>query len=602
MNKFYLLLLLPLLLFGQYYGERVTEKSFESSDLFFNSYYLNTFGIYNFRNVSTGLFDDPFLRLHLNPALLPEDSTSKTEVYLDFRGDRTEAEIVQYNYYPPYLYNSYASSRYIDRIDPRWYSITRTEPEPVFSLGIIAHPFNKKFLVGATYQLIYRQEPYYQQPTGIYNSRYGKSYDGYDLVANSEDIPIVDRYSGSDEMLTSAHLFGGFLGYKLTPKLNVGININTVMHEREGQYANLNNDQYSTQDNRDWFSTNSVERNSDYNHIDVSAGISYKLNEQITAAIKLGLLDGEANQDYAKYDSSSYHYDSDPDDWSRSLNTGKTDQDWNHEGTGKYGTVNLDYKFENNEVSIYYSHRKNDIDLKTTSVIQDTSYYAGEWTSSYAHSEYESYSSLSDIRDSNGKNEQTRNEAMLSIRWRETKNVTVYAGFYFANIESSIENDEPVIARNQSSYYSFYDYTNPTDEDYEYTSYYSNYENKRLLWNYTSKRQSIQIPVVLDFHLNESWNVILGVNRIWEHWDVSDQTLAVFTNRTENRNGDIESETNFGERYTQPDEKFTDNNTEFMAGLSINITPKLKVNILVEPENEPNWRVAQWWLAFRASL
>lgn len=336
--------------------------------------------------------------------------------------------------------------------------------------------------------------------------------------------------------------------------------------------------------------------------MDISAGISYKLNEQTTAGIKLGMLNGEASQDYTRYDSSSYHYDSDPDDWSRSLSSGRTNQNWNRDGVSKYGTLNLDYKIDNNDVSFYYSYRKRDIDLKTNSVIRDTSYYAGEWTSTYSHSEYESYSSLSDIRHSAGDNKQTRNEAMLSFRWRETKNVTVYAGFYMADVESDIKINEPVIAQNQSSYYRFYDYIDPQDDDYEYTSYRSKYENKRLLWNYTSKRQTIQIPVVLDFHMNESWNVILGVNRIWEHWDVSDQTLAVFTNRTENRNGDIESETNFGERYTQPDEKFTDNMTEFMAGLSINITPKLKVNILVEPDTEPNWRVSQWWLAFRASL
>ena len=602
MNKFYVMFLLPCILFGQYYGERVTEKSYESSDLFFNSYYLNTFGIYNFRNVSTGLFNDPFLRLHLNPALLPEDSTAKTEIYLDFRGDRTEPEIVQYNYYPPYYYDSYTSVRYMPPIDPRWYSITRTEPEPVFSLGILTHPFNNKLLVGATYQMLYRQEPYYQQPTGIYNSQYGRSAYGDVLIANESDIPIVDRYSGSDEMLTSAQLFAGFLGYRLTPKLNLGLNINTVMHEREGQYANLNNDQYSTKDDRDWFSTNSVSRNSDYNHIDISAGISYKINEQTTAGIKLGLLDGEANQNYTKYDSSNYHYDSDIDNWSRSLSAGGTIQDWNHKGTNKYGTINLDYKFANNEASFYYNYQKRSIDLKTTSLIRDTSYYAGERTSNYYHSEYESYSSLSDRRHSTGENKQVRKEAMLSIRWRETKNVTVYTGFYIASVETDIENSEPVIAQNQSSYYRFYDYTDPEDEDYEYTNYYSNYENKKLLWNYTSNRQSIQIPVVLDFHLNESWNVILGVNRIWEHWDISDQTLAIFTNRTNNRNGNINSEINFGERYTQPDEKFTDNTTEFLAGLFINITPKLKVNILVEPDTEPNWHVSQWWLAFRASL
>jgi hypothetical protein len=602
MYKFYFILLLPLLLFSQYYGERVTEKSFESSDLFFNSYYLNTFGIYNFRTVSAGLFDDPFLRLHLNPAMLPEDSTSKTEVYLDFRGDRTEAEIIQYNYYPPYYYNSYSSIDYMPRIDPRWYSITRTEPEPVFSLGILTHPFNEKILVGATYQMLYRQEPYYQTPTGIYSSRYGKNAYGDELVANASDIPIVDRYSGSDEMLTSGQLFGGFLGYKLTPKINIGLNINTVVHEREGQYANLNNDQYSTTNDRNWFNTNSVSRNTDYNHVDMSAGLKYKFDEPVSVGIKLGLLDGEANQEYIKYDSSSYHYDTDPDNWSRSMSIGGTNQDWNHKGKSKYGTLNFEAKFPKNDVSFYYSYRKRDIDLKTTSVIKDTSYYAGEWISNYAHSNYESYSSLSDIRQSNGKNTQSRNEAMLSFHWRETKNVTVNIGFYIAEVETNIENEEPVNAQNQSSYYYFYDYADPADDDYEYSYYYSNYENKRLLWSYTSNRQSIQIPVVLDFHLNESWNLILGVNRIWEHWDINDQTLAVFTNRTNNRNGDTQTETNFGERYTQPDEKFTDNMTEFMAGLSINITPKLKVNILVEPDTEPEWRVAQWWLAFRASL
>ena len=600
MNKFFAAFLFPVFLFSQYYGERVTEKSFESSDLFFNNYYLNTYGIYTFRDVSLGLFNDSFLKLHLNPASLPEDSTARTEIYLDFRGDRTEAEIVQYNYYPPY-YDSYYNTNMV-RIDPRWYSITRTEPEPVFSLGILTHPFSDKFLIGASYQMLYRQEPYYQQPTGIYSSRYGKNAYGDVIVANASDIPIVDRYSGSDEMLTSGQLFSGFAGYSLTPKLNFGININTVTHEREGQYANLNNDQYSTMDDRDWYNTNSVSRNSDYNHIDVNAGIYYKLNKQTSAGFKLGLLDGKANQNYSAFDSSSYHYDTDPDNWSRSQSAGSTNQDWKHKGKSKYGLVNIDYKFENNDASFYYSYQKKDIDLHSVSAIEDTSYYAGAWTSSYSNSNYESYSSLSDIRQSDGSNNQTKNEAMLSIRWRETEKVTVMFGFYVAETESKIENTEPVVAQNQSYYYSAYDYVDPNDEDYEYSSYYSKYENKRLLWNYTSNKRSIQIPVVFDFHLNKSWNLMLAVNRIWEHWDISDQTLAVFTNRTENRNNDVQVETNFGERYTQPDQKFTDNMTEFMAGVTVNITPKLKVNILVEPDTEPNWRVSQWWLAFRASL
>jgi len=579
----------------------VTEKSFESSELFFKSHYLNTFGVYNFRAVSAGLLNDPFLRLHINPALLPEQTTSKTKIYLDFRGDRTEAEIVEYHYYPPYYYNA-RDSYIMPRIDPRWYSITRTEPEPLFSLGILTRAIDDRILIGGAYQMIYRQESYYQTPANIYNSRYGRDAYGTDLVANASDIPVIDRYSGSDEMLTSAQLVSGFFGYKITQKIHTGINVNAVIHEREGQYANLNNDQYASMNDRDWFNSNSVSRNSDYDHIDMNAGVIYKYNEQISFGTKLGLLDGRANQAYMSYDSSNYYSDNNPDNWSRSLSVGGTNQDWNHDGQGRYGTFNLDYSFNNNEVSFYYSYRKTDVDLSTSSVIKDTSYYAGEWTSSYTHSTYESFSSLSDIRNSTGNQEETRNEAMLSIRWRETEKVTAYFGFYVAETEHFIESKEPVVAQNQSSYYRFYDYIDPGDEDYEYTSFRSSFEDKQLHWRYTSEKQSIQIPVILDFHLNQSWSVFLGVNRIWEHWNITDQTTAIFTNRTTNQNGNIETETSFGERYTQPDEKFTDNITEFMAGISISITPKLKVNILVEPDTEPDWRVSQWWLAFRASL
>jgi hypothetical protein len=602
MRKIFFLVIIPSFILAQYWGERVTEKSYENSDLFFNSYYLNTFGIYQFRDVSKGLFNDPFLRLHLNPALLPEDTT-KTEVYLDFRGDRTEAEVIQYNYYPPYYYNGYYDKASImPIIDPRWYAVTRTEPEPVFSFGILTHPFSDRLFAGATYQMIFRQEPYYQQPTGIYNSRYGKSAYGDELIANSDDIPIIDRYSGSDEMLTRGHLFSGFVGYQLTPKINVGLNINSVIHEREGQYANLNNDLYSTSNNYNWFNTNSVKRNSNYDHIDLNAGINYKFTDQFSLGFKLGQLDGKAKQSYSNYDSSVYSYNNDSENWSQSFSSGATDQHWRHDGTSQYGTITMDYQLAKSTVSFYFDHRQSDIKLKTNSTIDDTSYYSGEWTSNYYHSMYESYSSLSDIRNSHGDNDVTKNEAMLSIRWRETEKVTAFIGFYFAVSTSKIKNYEPVVAMNQYSSKYNYDYTDPASDDYDYSYFYSKFEDKNLVWTYESFRQSIQIPVVFDFHLTKNWNLKLGVNRIWEYWDISEHTIALFSDRTENQNGNITTDKGFGERYTQPDRKFTDNLTEFMAGFSVDISPKLNVNILVEPDTEPEWRIAQWWLSFRAKL
>ena len=144
-------------LFTQYWGERVTEQSFEQSDLYFTSYYLNTFGLYRFREVAVGLVDDPFLDLYLNPAKLPELSTGNL-LHLDFRGDRTSVPISDdYRIYPLGGQINLIAPAYID---PRWYSTSRRDPEPVFSAGFLSYLMNAKsqsLFLGGTYQLIYKQ-------------------------------------------------------------------------------------------------------------------------------------------------------------------------------------------------------------------------------------------------------------------------------------------------------------------------------------------------------------------------------------------------------------------------------------------------------------
>ena len=600
MKRLYALLFLPCFIFAQYWGERVTEKSFESSDLYFNSYFLNTFGLYQFRDVAVGLLDDPFLRLQINPALFPDKSETKTYLYLDFRGDRTEAQVINYNIYPPYY--DYASSYApIRPIDPRWYAVTRSEPEPVFSFGILTHPWGERLFLGATYQMLFRQESYYQTPTWIYNTRYGYDAAGSKLVANEADIPIVDRYAGSDEMLTSGQLLAGYVGYRLHESIQLGLHINSVFHDREGQYAHLHADQYSSSGDGNWFNTYSSERNQNYDHVDVGAGISYQFNEKIRAGIKAGRLQGDVKQTYLLSDSSIYFYDyNTPSNWSRSYRVALTSQNWKHEGDSRYGTLHLDYDISTKSVlSFFYHYRSNAIDLRSVSDIRDTSYYAGEWTYTSGYSKYESQYAFYDNRTASGKNDLTKQEAMVSVRWQETERVTVFFGFYIQDYESAIATEEPVIARNRSDY--FHEYRDQNNDN-EYRYLYDLYENKKLLWDYKAERRGIQIPVLLNYQINSAWDIMLGINRLWSHWKISDQTTALFTRRTKNENGTIKDEQNFGERYTQPEQKFTDNQTAFVAGMGVQLTPRFKINILVDPQNEPEWRIAQWWLSFRATL
>jgi hypothetical protein len=597
-----IMLLFPVLLSAQYWGERVTEKSFESSNLQFNSYYFNPFGIGQFKDATVGLLDDPFVNLYLNPAAIAPDSLRRNYLYIDFRGDRTEQEITSYaapmNYYDARL--SFAPVP----PDPRWYSETRSEPEALFSAAIITYPLQKRFMVAATYQFIYKEEPFYQPPTYIYNSRYGYDANSKAMIDESS-VPVIDRSSGQDEMLTSAHLFSLNAATSLTGRLDLGFGLNAVRQERDGSYGRLDNDQYSSQENQDWYNLYSTDKNQDYSHIDLNGGLRYQFNDAVTAGFKLGYLQGKATQKLNKIDTSSYTYDYSDKNWNRSLRSALTNQSWNRDGGGFYGGVQVEYQINpGRRFIVSLSQDNKETDLDNSSFIIDTSYYAGHWESSYGFSDYYSHSRLSDRRAGSGKSELSRRQARLALISQESARAAIHIGLYLLDEKTTTATSEPVTSR-QHSYSSNNGWWIDSDNDtsrHNYLYSYQRDEDKRLEWKYVSERQSLQIPVIVEFKVAQNWQLMFGVNRIWNRWKIEDQTTAWFTRRMTNDNGKIETETNFGERYTEPRQILTDNTTDFIAGLKIDLSPTFGVNLLVDPQIEPEWRVAQWWLGFKLGL
>src|SRR5665811_1862027 len=104
---FFLILFSTIFVHPQYFNERSTEQNFEQSELYFKSHYLNTFGLFNFKKIAAGFFNDPFLNLYLNPASFPDLGDDEVILYIDFRGDRTEVPIVN-NYIVPLYYSDIA--------------------------------------------------------------------------------------------------------------------------------------------------------------------------------------------------------------------------------------------------------------------------------------------------------------------------------------------------------------------------------------------------------------------------------------------------------------------------------------------------------------
>ncbi|MCK5572561.1 MAG: hypothetical protein KAJ12_07360, partial [Bacteroidetes bacterium] len=189
---------------AQYWGERVLEKSFERTEFFFTPSYLNPYGIGTFESVTPGLLEDPLLDFIVNPAWIRLDSLQWSYLYMDFRTARTVTEQPSW-YHPPYLYGGQVA---MDAMYyPQVYMNTRRELEPVFSGAVMGRPAQEivpELIVGLTYQLVLQDDKYYSIPQDIYKTTAGYDYSGARAAA-AESLPIVDKYSGKDNISQTGH-------------------------------------------------------------------------------------------------------------------------------------------------------------------------------------------------------------------------------------------------------------------------------------------------------------------------------------------------------------------------------------------------------------
>ncbi len=586
------LLIFPIAISAQYWHERTTEHNFEQSDLFFKSHFLNPYGIKHLKDISVGFIDDPFLNIQLNPATMPKLKNGSTEIYLDFRGDRTESNLVSGYSVPAYYDYGY-------RVLPDYRQITetRSESEPIFSLGIITYPFDEDFYIGGTFQYLHAKDKFYSTSFGIYsNNFYGDSYRSE--VASNADVPVIDRYAGKDEMIQKGILLTAFTGYRLFDDFSIGLQFNSVGFDRTGNYQNQNNDDYGNVDNRINNSNNFKSREQDYSHTDIALGISYNINNKFTIGAKGGLLNGDIIQDHISQNSYSYQYNEPniSDEWYYHMSDYNSSQSWEHDGSTKYLGFNFSKLVKKNIVNGFYKYSLTKIDAQTNSSLVDTSFSSNR-RQNYNNSSYSTsrYSSLNDdLRTGSGDRDSEKHEGMININWSLTENTKVYSGFYFSQSTSTIVNVEDALYNTQSDY--------ERTGEYARTNYQELNEDKKLTWNYKNTHSSFQIPIIFDFTINEKFGIMLGINRVFHDWNISSTTSVYLFRRKNNDNGTVKEETDFIERYIEPTDTYTEDYTDVFTKFNVNVTEELQVNLLINPEFEDTFRIAQWWLSFRAGL
>jgi len=596
-----ILFLVSQISFAQYYQERTTEHNFEFSGMFYKSHFLNPYGMKDIKQLAVGLMDDPFLNIYLNTAIMPKIENGTTKIYLDFRGDRTE-EPIAINYVVPFYYDYSYSSYRMPYPDYRYISSARSEPEPIVSLGIITYPIaslNKKFYVGGTFQYIKSKDDFYSTPYTIYNNNYYYDSFGAAIKSSAESVPVVDRYSGEDEMIFTGKLFSFFSGINLIDNLCLGVFFNTVNYERTGSYLNEYNDDYGNLDNYISESKDFKSRNQNYSHFDASLGLQYN-SKEIDLGLKAGYLSGNADQLHNS--GSRYFYERNTpyvsEEWSHSYSTSSSKQNWDQDGNTKYISFNFLRALEKSNLKGYYKYSKTKVNSNTTSAIFDTSNYSSRYVYDYSsvHEIYlhNSTSYTKDNRIGDALRDITVNEIMIGIDWQLTENIKLQSGIYINNTVSKVNCTEDAVA-DQYSYYK-------SEGTYENENLNRVSADKQLRWNYESKYSTFQIPVILDFTISENFDLILGLTRAFQDWNITNKTDVYFRNKLVNENGVIKTEQNFIERYTSPADNYTEDFTNIFTKFNISISKQFKIGLLIDPEFEHTFRIAQWWLNFEAEI
>lgn len=582
---------------AQYYGERVLEKSFEQSDLFFRTNEIIPYGLSSFKNVAPGLVDDPILNLKINPANLYYDSSGGIYIYADLRSISEIKEPV--HYYPIIAYADYRS---VSFYYPFYYTQQRKEIEPVLSGAILTRPFMKslpKLFIGLSYQAIYLSEKYYSIPTDIYKSFVGYDYTGAKVASDVADIPITDKYMGQDNMHTSANTITLYSGYDLSDNFKVGIKLNRTLFSKSGAYGNKNFWESTYYSNSSSNYNYLESRSQDYSHWDAAGGVSYEVDENSTIGAMIGCLSGRAKQDMNAEHSSLYRSGTigTGSNWSYYEQNGTSTENWDHDGRTFYAGVNFSNVIsENKTLRFYYSFSRSNIDIALNSTIYDTSYSGSRWTYDTTFSSYLSDYSFSDIRSGSGTKHETAHRGMVALNWKISEKATVDIGFYVEIRDGSTNTDEHVL-NDSHSYYNY------TSNSYQSTHFDTTRADKHLLWDFSTSYSSLQIPVFLNWIVSDAVSLLFGINRNISNWEISDVTTAIFKYRFNSNPSGSSLTTNFGERYTQPTEKVSDVKTSVMLGVTISPSPLLRISLLASPQWADTYtgtelQDVRWWINF----
>src|ERR1041384_5250883 len=584
---------------GQYFGEQVMERTFEQTDFFFSPYRLVPFGLGTFKNSVEGVLDDPLLNLDVNPAYMYHDSAKPSYAYLDFRSSRDIQD--RRNIYFPYPILADRSINASSLIAyPLFYINTRRELEPVVSAAYLFRPTEgalQRLSLGLTYQLVSQDEKYYPIPQDIYKEVVGADYLGV-RTAGAENIPITDKFAGSDNIHQQGHFASLFTGYEINQDLQVGAKVGRVTFNRNGSYGSQNvwDSYYSINSSSLW--RNSEARSQSYGHWELIGGLDYRFAQNYSAGFSGGHLWGDATQALTRGDSSYWSYGSigsPTQNWSVYSSSGAQTQLWDH--AGRTSMVGADLRAQVSPAQLlqfHYQFTHQNVDITLGGLIKDTSYGMSRYQSDPNLYTNASDYALSDRRNGSGTTTGDVHRAVASMQWNINKTVKLSIGMQYEDRSARTNTAEGVLAAMHSR--------SASTGSYPYNYFDSTAESKTLLWDFSTRLTQFTVPVFFTIRTSDVVELMFGLNRSVSNWEADDVTLALFDYRASANTQDPSYRVNFGERYTQPPERVSDIRTTVIAGLTVAPSNGFNIRFLVVPNFVETYTGTdlsdlQWWMS-----
>jgi len=574
---FAMLAVMPMCMQAQYRSDRPLEMTFEQSDFFFSPSFLNPMGAEHFQSASVLTSDHPLIALERNPANLSDfdrDTLPSNFMYIDFRNNR---EIVKsgYRHYPGY----YAGGIY--RGWGYYHTTSRSELNPLVSLAYLTRlpVLDRSLTVGATYQLISQAEEYYAIPRDIYRYLAGKDAEGITFNGTS-DYDIKDRYSASDDMYHEGHSINAFLGWEVNPSLKIGMKAGRFIFGREGSLGTENLWNQRIDYHSYWKSYK--DRMQDYGHWDFSAGLKYSFDNENTLGFYLGWVNGNVLQDMNQDDESvSKNGERGTSSWSDYESWYTSDQKWDHHGNTIYSGLQWNKNIrEDLSFRLMYNYSRLFQDLDLNSSIKSESENAYHYESTDYLREGEGYSDMHDLRNGGGDRTISKHMVKSAMNWDILDNQSLNVGIILGQRKQSTKTSEKVDAFSET--YRYY-HRIRDEEEYTSESYYKTVEDKTIRWNFDSRMRTLQIPIIYEYDISKSFDLLAGVNRTMNYWKIENSTLVLYDYREKVRNDEKEVEEMTGERITEPDERISKTSTHFLLGLTFSPSPLFSVQLLASP-------------------